>query len=104
MGAKADQRFLAKGVGSRDLLIGTGKDDGSDALDRRVEFKTMACAAPATPEKTAEKPDRPTKAADRAKAKPRREAAKREAATERATRAEIEKYVETGGLGRFLSE
>jgi outer membrane protein OmpA-like peptidoglycan-associated protein len=29
----------ARGVGSSELMVGTGKDDESDALDRRVEFK-----------------------------------------------------------------
>jgi outer membrane protein OmpA-like peptidoglycan-associated protein len=29
----------AHGVGSGELMVGTGKDDESDALDRRVEFK-----------------------------------------------------------------
>ena len=29
----------AHGVGSSELMVGTGKDDESDALDRRVEFK-----------------------------------------------------------------
>jgi outer membrane protein OmpA-like peptidoglycan-associated protein len=29
----------ARGVGSSELMVGTGRDDESDALDRRVEFK-----------------------------------------------------------------
>jgi outer membrane protein OmpA-like peptidoglycan-associated protein len=37
------ERLLATGVGSRENLIGTGKDDASDALDRRVEFKVLKC-------------------------------------------------------------
>jgi outer membrane protein OmpA-like peptidoglycan-associated protein len=32
-------RTVAEGMGSNELLIGTGRDDASDALDRRVEFK-----------------------------------------------------------------
>ena len=41
-------RTLADGVGSRENLVGTGKDDDSDALDRRVEFKVFqpACSQP----------------------------------------------------------
>jgi outer membrane protein OmpA-like peptidoglycan-associated protein len=35
-------RVIANGVGARANLIGTGADDQSDALDRRVEFKTMS--------------------------------------------------------------
>jgi outer membrane protein OmpA-like peptidoglycan-associated protein len=38
------QRLITTGVGSRQLLVGTGKDDESDALDRRVEFKTINCS------------------------------------------------------------
>ena len=33
----------AAGVGSRDPIIGTGTDDATDALDRRVEFKPVPC-------------------------------------------------------------
>jgi outer membrane protein OmpA-like peptidoglycan-associated protein len=38
------QRLITTGVGSRQMLVGTGKDDASDALDRRVEFKTISCS------------------------------------------------------------
>jgi outer membrane protein OmpA-like peptidoglycan-associated protein len=37
------KRITAQGVGSRDNLVGTGKDDISDALDRRVVFQMTAC-------------------------------------------------------------
>lgn len=37
------ERLIATGVGPRETLIGTGKDDASDALDRRVEFKVLRC-------------------------------------------------------------
>jgi outer membrane protein OmpA-like peptidoglycan-associated protein len=40
------KRFIAKGAGSSELIVGTAKDDASDALDRRVEFKTIPCVAP----------------------------------------------------------
>jgi len=44
---QSDQRLVGKliatGVGPRETLIGTGKDDASDALDRRVEFKVQKC-------------------------------------------------------------
>ena len=36
-------RLVSTGKGSREMLVGTGKDDTSDALDRRVEFKTVRC-------------------------------------------------------------
>jgi len=38
------KRLLAVGYGSRANLVGTGKDDASDALDRRVEVKPLACS------------------------------------------------------------
>lgn len=37
------ERMIASGAGFRENLIGTGKDDASDALDRRVEFKVIGC-------------------------------------------------------------
>ena len=38
-----EKRVIANGAGSSQALIGTGKDDASDALDRRVEFKQINC-------------------------------------------------------------
>jgi outer membrane protein OmpA-like peptidoglycan-associated protein len=38
------KRLAAKGVASKENIIGTGRDDESDALDRRVEFKLAKCA------------------------------------------------------------
>ncbi len=38
------ERTRARGVGAREPLIGTGADDASDALDRRVEFRPLLCA------------------------------------------------------------
>ena len=37
------RRTIASGVGSRENLIGTGRDDLTDALDRRVVFKVIDC-------------------------------------------------------------
>ncbi len=37
-------KITAKGYGSTEALVATGRDDSSDALDRRVEFKPAACA------------------------------------------------------------
>ncbi len=34
-------RVIATGVGAKNNMIGTGADDASDALDRRVEFKVI---------------------------------------------------------------
>ena len=38
-------KITAKGYGSTEALVATGRDDSSDALDRRVEFKPAACAS-----------------------------------------------------------
>lgn len=37
------KRLASSGVGSRETLVGNGRDDASDALDRRVEFKVVGC-------------------------------------------------------------
>lgn len=37
------KRTIASGAGSRETLVGNGRDDPSDALDRRVEFKVVEC-------------------------------------------------------------
>jgi outer membrane protein OmpA-like peptidoglycan-associated protein len=37
------RRMIANGVGSAQTMVGTGRDDASDALDRRVEFKVIGC-------------------------------------------------------------
>jgi hypothetical protein len=36
-------RTIAVGAGSRENIVGTGADDATDALDRRVEFEPLAC-------------------------------------------------------------
>lgn len=36
-------KLKAAGVGSREMLIGTGRDDSSDAIDRRVDFNISDC-------------------------------------------------------------
>jgi len=37
------RRLIANGVGSQQTMVGNGRDDASDALDRRVEFKVIGC-------------------------------------------------------------
>lgn len=37
------RRLTSSGVGSRETLVGNARDDASDALDRRVEFKVVNC-------------------------------------------------------------
>ena len=36
-------QLRATGVGYTQNLVGTGTDDASDAIDRRVEFKVVEC-------------------------------------------------------------
>jgi outer membrane protein OmpA-like peptidoglycan-associated protein len=40
---KLAPRLTSDGVGSRETLVGLGTDDIRDALDRRVEFRTVDC-------------------------------------------------------------
>jgi outer membrane protein OmpA-like peptidoglycan-associated protein len=68
---KSPPRFVATGVGSRQLIVGTGRDDASDALDRRVEFKTIPCAG-LTADSGKASSDKPVK---KASTKPARRAA-----------------------------
>jgi len=41
---KLGPRLTVEGMGSREVLVGLGTDDLRDALDRRVEFKTVDCS------------------------------------------------------------
>ncbi|WP_225781663.1 OmpA family protein [Xenophilus sp. Marseille-Q4582] len=41
------RKLREAGMGFRENIVGTGADDASDALDRRVEFKTAVCDASA---------------------------------------------------------
>ena len=36
-------RLVSAGKGSREMIVGTGRDDPSDSLDRRVELKVLQC-------------------------------------------------------------
>ena len=40
---KLQKQLTSAGAGSREMLVGSGRDDLSDALDRRVEFKVKGC-------------------------------------------------------------
>ena len=40
---KLQKNMTSAGAGSREMLVGSGRDDLSDALDRRVEFKVRGC-------------------------------------------------------------
>lgn len=41
--AETKKRFKSSGRGFQDTIIGTGANDATDAIDRRVEFKVRAC-------------------------------------------------------------
>jgi outer membrane protein OmpA-like peptidoglycan-associated protein len=36
-------RITAQGVGSREVIVGTGRDDATDLVDRRVDFQVEPC-------------------------------------------------------------
>ena len=103
---QANRRFAAKGVGSRELVVGTGKDDASDFLDRRVEFKTAACAAPAaapaTIAKAAPSPKGSTAASPRAKRNT--ESSSHEADLPRGVRSQIQRYLGPNALRDLLDD
>jgi outer membrane protein OmpA-like peptidoglycan-associated protein len=42
---KLAPKIAADGVGSREVIVGLGTDDLRDALDRRVEFRSVDCRA-----------------------------------------------------------
>lgn len=44
---EVSDRVTVRGVGSSEAIIGTGRDDSSDMLDRRVEFRPMDCQSQA---------------------------------------------------------
>lgn len=39
------QQITASGAGSRDAIVGTGRDDASDLVDRRVDFTITPCGS-----------------------------------------------------------
>jgi len=39
----ARARFKAAGRGFQDTIVGTGANDATDAIDRRVEFRVRSC-------------------------------------------------------------
>nr|WP_275437431.1 OmpA family protein [Roseomonas mucosa] len=39
-------RLASRGAGASEPIIGSGADDASDLLDRRVEFRPVACTVP----------------------------------------------------------
>jgi|RhiMethySRZTD1v2_1073278.scaffolds.fasta_scaffold24084_5 outer membrane protein OmpA-like peptidoglycan-associated protein len=105
-GGDRSTRFAAKGVGARELIVGTGMDDASDALDRRVEFKTTACAAPVADRKF-DQPARPVKADAPVRAKPKRQAARSEMGVDslpKGVEQQIRKYIGSGTLRQLLED
>ena len=100
-------RFAAKGAGSSELIVGTGKDDVSDALDRRVEFKTIACAVPIAKTDKIERTVRPPRASNGNSARPKRATEDGEYGALRMPRGiepEIRRYLNSGDLMQLLDE
>jgi hypothetical protein len=93
-----------QGAGSSELIVGTGKDDVSDALDRRVEFKTIPCAVPiAKTDETVQV----ARASSGNTARSKRTAEDGEYSALRIPRGielEIRRYLNSGGLRQLLEE
>jgi len=96
----ARQRFTATGVGSQQLIIGTGRDDASDALDRRVEFKTVTCAEPSAAQPTVG--NRQVVNTVAAKPKPKREARRTGRGASSDVGAEIEEFINSSAFKSLL--
>jgi outer membrane protein OmpA-like peptidoglycan-associated protein len=102
-GANA-KRFVAKGAGSRELIVGTGKDDASDALDRRVEFKTIPCGLPIAQNETIDRAVHPTRVKDADGAKSRRADDYSALGIPRGVEPVIRKYLNSGALRQLLDD
>jgi outer membrane protein OmpA-like peptidoglycan-associated protein len=106
LGANATT-FVAKGAGSSELIVGTGRDDASDALDRRVEFKTIPCAVPIAKNEKSDRTVRPTRASNGNSANSRRATEDGEYSAPRIPRgieSEIQRYLNSGGLRQLLDD
>ena len=99
-------RFTAKGAGSSELIVGTGRDDDSDALDRRVEFKASPCAAPIARTDKVQKAARATSARTVSKASYKRRAEGSDGSTglPRGVETEIKKYLNSSDLKELLAD
>ena len=99
-------RFTAKGAGSGELIVGTGRDDDSDALDRRVEFKASPCAAPIARTDKVQKAARATSARTVSKASYKRRAEGSDGSTglPRGVETEIKKYLNSSDLKELLAD
>jgi outer membrane protein OmpA-like peptidoglycan-associated protein len=95
-------RFVAKGAGSSELIVGTGRDDASDALDRRVEFKTIPCAVPVAKNERIDRSVRPTRAHNANNANRRHTDS--EYGTLRGFEPVIRRYINSDGLRELLDD
>jgi outer membrane protein OmpA-like peptidoglycan-associated protein len=95
-------RFVAKGAGSSELIVGTGKDDASDALDRRVEFKTIPCAVPVAKNERIDRSVRQTRAHNANNANRRHTDS--EYSTLRGIEPVIRRYINSDGLRELLDD
>jgi len=98
------KRFVAKGAGSSELIVGTAKDDASDALDRRVEFKTIPCAAPIARMQKIDRAARPTRANEVNGANSRRTDEYSDLRIPREVEPVIRRYLNSDGLRQLLDD
>jgi outer membrane protein OmpA-like peptidoglycan-associated protein len=106
LGANATT-FVAKGAGSTELIVGTGRDDASDALDRRVEFKTIPCAVPIANNVKVDRAVRRTRASNGNRANFRRATEHGEYSALRIPRGievEIRRYLDSGSMRQLLDD
>jgi len=99
--------FVAKGAGSSELIVGTGRDDASDALDRRVEFKTIPCAVPIAKNEKIDRAVHPARASNGNSAIRRHSSEGGEYSALRIPRgieSEIQRYLNAGGLRQLLDD
>jgi len=102
-GANA-KRFVALGAGSSELIVGTGKDDASDALDRRVEFKTIPCALPIAQNEKIDRAVHPTRVNNAQSANSRRADEYSSLRISRGVEPMIRRYLNSDALRQLLDD
>jgi hypothetical protein len=79
-------------------------DDASDALDRRVEFKTIPCASPIAQNEKIDRAVRPTRANYKNGANPRHTDEDGALHISREVDPFIRRYLNSGGLRQLLDD
>src|SRR5262249_31404223 len=99
--------FVAKGAGSSELIVGTGRGEDSDALETGVEFRGMPCARPGPTDEKIDRAVHPARASNGNSAIPRHSREGGEYSALRIPRgieSEIQRYLNSGGLRQLLDD